>query len=139
MIMDWETIARQISHAASTKIVLLVMDGLGGLPVNGQTELEAADTPHLDALAARSACGVTDPVLMGVTPGSGPSHLALFGYSPTKYLLGRGILEALGVEGEDGQDHEQSEHADRVDRSQRKGGPLLAVRHALGESRLHQR
>jgi 2,3-bisphosphoglycerate-independent phosphoglycerate mutase len=95
--MDWETIFREISIQTDSKIILFVMDGLGGLPVKGKTELEAAHTPNLDALAAQSVCGLTDPVFMGITPGSGPAHLSLFGYDPTKYILGRGILEALGV------------------------------------------
>jgi 2,3-bisphosphoglycerate-independent phosphoglycerate mutase len=95
--MNWENIVQQISVKTDSKIILLVMDGLGGLPVQGKTELEAAQTPNLDTLAAKSVCGLTDPVFMGITPGSGPAHLSLFGYDPTKYILGRGILEALGV------------------------------------------
>ena len=94
--MEWEDLARELCQQTDSKIVLLVMDGVGGLPVDGRTELETARTPHLDALAARGVCGVTDPVAMGITPGSGPAHLAIFGYDPLKYRIGRGILEALG-------------------------------------------
>jgi 2,3-bisphosphoglycerate-independent phosphoglycerate mutase len=94
--MEWEDLARELSQTTDSKIVLLVMDGVGGLPVGGRSELEAARKPNLDELARRAVCGLSDPVLMGITPGSGPAHLALFGYDPLKYQLGRGILEALG-------------------------------------------
>ena len=94
--MEWENLARELATPTDTKIVLLVIDGLGGLPRNGKTELESAQTTHLDRLALHGCCGVTDPVFMGITPGSGPAHLGLFGYDPLKYQLGRGILEALG-------------------------------------------
>jgi 2,3-bisphosphoglycerate-independent phosphoglycerate mutase len=94
--MEWEDLARELSQQTDSKIVLLVMDGVGGLPVDGRSELEAARKPNLDELAKRGVCGVSDPVMMGITPGSGPAHLALFGYDPLKYRLGRGILEALG-------------------------------------------
>ena len=86
--------------SSSSKIVLLVVDGLGGLPHpdTGRSELETANLPNLDAMARESACGMTTPVLPGVAPGSGPGHLALFGYDPLKYIIGRGALEALGID-----------------------------------------
>lgn len=81
------------------KMVLLVMDGLGGLPhpETGLTELEAARTPTMDRLAREGSCGLSVPVAAGVTPGSGPGHLGLFGYDPQRYVVGRGVLSALGV------------------------------------------
>jgi 2,3-bisphosphoglycerate-independent phosphoglycerate mutase len=91
---------RELAQAGDTKIVLLVLDGLGGLPHpdTGRTELEAAYTPHLDRLARESVCGFTVPVGAGITPGSGPGHLALFGYDPMVYKIGRGALEAVGID-----------------------------------------
>src|SRR3984885_14308853 len=92
-------LVRELREPNTTKIVLLVADGLGGLPIEpgGPTELEAAQTPHLDALAREGTCGLSLPVLPGITPGSGPGHLGLFGYNPLEYRIGRGVLEALGI------------------------------------------
>lgn len=90
---------RDLLHPNDTKIVLLVMDGLGGLPIEpgGPTELEAAATPNMDRLAAEGVLGQTVPIRYGVTPGSGPAHLSLFGYDPLVYEIGRGVLEAFGI------------------------------------------
>ncbi len=90
---------RRIARAGESRIILLIADGLGGYPHpdTGRSELEAARLPNLDALARKSACGLTVPVAPGITPGSGPGHLALLGYDPVRHHVGRGVMEALGV------------------------------------------
>ncbi|MBE3577257.1 MAG: 2,3-bisphosphoglycerate-independent phosphoglycerate mutase [Limnochordales bacterium] len=92
-------VLQQLVTEANTKLVLLVMDGLGGLPHpdTGKTELETARTPNLDRLARSSSVGLHTPVAPGITPGSGPGHLGLFGYDPVQHEVGRGVLSALGV------------------------------------------
>jgi 2,3-bisphosphoglycerate-independent phosphoglycerate mutase len=95
---DFDVI-RALTYSSSTKVVLLVLDGLGGLPMEpgGPTELEAANTPNMDRLAREGMLGLMHPVRMGISPGSGPGHLGLFGYDPLKYVIGRGVLEAVGI------------------------------------------
>jgi 2,3-bisphosphoglycerate-independent phosphoglycerate mutase len=92
-------LVRELAEQATSKIVMLVADGLGGLPLEpgGKTELETAVTPNLDRLAARGTSGSSIPVLPGITPGSGPGHLGLFGYDPLEFKIGRGALEATGI------------------------------------------
>src|SRR5215813_10735331 len=91
---------RSLAQPGTAKIILCSLDGLGGLPrpETGKSELETARIPNLHALAARSACGLIRHVGPGVTPGSGPGHLGLFGYDPLRYPVGRGVLEALGID-----------------------------------------
>lgn len=98
--MEFEFIRPLLKEDQKSKIVLLVMDGLGGLPMHhgGKTELESAHTPNMDALAEKSMLGLHHSVPFGITPGSGQAHLGLFGYNPTKYEIGRGVLSALGVD-----------------------------------------
>ena len=97
--MDNLELIKGIARPSPTKIVLLVLDGLGGLPKpeTGKTELETANTPNLDQLVTKGVCGLTNPVNPGITPGSAPGHLALFGYNPVSYNIGRGVLEAIGI------------------------------------------
>lgn len=97
--MDMLPILTELSQKTPTKILLVVLDGVGGLPQTpgGPTELAAAHTPNLDALAQKSALGLLTPVYPGLAPGSGPGHLSLFGYDPFKYLVGRGALSAIGI------------------------------------------
>jgi len=91
---------KKLSHMSPSKIVLLIIDGVGGLPhaETGKTELESAEKPNLDQIAKESICGLVDPISPGITPGSAPGHLAIFGYDPVKYNIGRGIIEALGID-----------------------------------------
>ncbi len=99
MGVESSNVVESIVRDSGGKMVLLIADGLGGLPhpETGLTELETAKTPNLDALAAESVTGHHVPIGPGITPGSGPAHMALFGYDPVKYEIGRGVLEALGI------------------------------------------
>src|SRR5581483_9985327 len=95
----WPMDVTPLIQAADTKILLVVMDGLGGYAdTQHGTELEEANTPNLDRLAAEGVCGLAEPVGPGITPGSGPGHLGLFGYDPETFELGRGALSAAGLD-----------------------------------------
>lgn len=96
---DITTVWEHLAWQNDKKIIYLILDGLGGLPEPDQdgTELQVAHTPNLDHIAQCSSCGMLEIVGAGITPGSGPGHLALFGYNPFKWLVGRGILSALGI------------------------------------------
>jgi len=98
-MIEFENI-KKLSRKSPSKIVFLVMDGVGGLPhpETGKTELESARRPNLNHIARDSLCGLIDPISPGITPGSAPGHLAIFGYDPVKYNIGRGIVEALGID-----------------------------------------
>lgn len=98
--MDIQQLVETLHTENDSKIVLVVSDGLGGMPMEpgGKTELEAANTPHLDALVAQNVCGLSIPVLPGITSGSGPGHVGVFGYDPLRVTIGRGVLEALGID-----------------------------------------
>lgn len=97
--MDPMLVVERLAQQTDSRILLLVMDGLGDIPnAQGQTPLSAAHKPNLDRLVREGCCGRFDPVGPGITPGSGPGHLALFGYDPTQYEIGRGVLSAVGID-----------------------------------------
>ena len=98
--MNLDALYSELTLKTDAKLVLLVLDGLGDLATREQgnaTPLEAAATPNFDALAKDSAQGRMIPVAPGITPGSGPGHLGLFGYDPLEFQVGRGVIEALGL------------------------------------------
>lgn len=99
MSVNIHDLTRDLFLKNDSKIVMLVADGLGGLPMTpgGKTELETAQTPNLDGLAVAGVQGGSIPVFPGISPGSGPGHLGLFGYDPIAYPIGRGALEATGI------------------------------------------
>lgn len=96
--MDYR-ILQDLALEEGGKIVYLILDGVGGLRMEGWegTELQVARTPNLDRLASQSVCGLLDPIWPGITPGSGPAHFAIFGYDPLQFEVGRGVLAALGI------------------------------------------
>ena len=96
--MDFD-LAKKLTIHNDSKVVLMILDGVGGIPggPEGKTELETASTPNLDALARDGICGLHQPIAAGITPGSGPAHISVFGYDPIQHQVGRGVLAALGL------------------------------------------
>ena len=97
----YKGLTEELARTTDSRILLAVIDGVGDVSnteLGGRTPLEAAETQHLDRLASESALGLHTPVSTGITPGSGPAHLALFGYDPVTFNVGRGVLAALGME-----------------------------------------
>src|SRR5580700_2086793 len=98
--MNLDALYSELTLKTKTKLVLVVLDGLGDIATKEQnylTPLEAAHTPNLDKIAKDSAQGRMIPAAPGITPGSGPGHLGLFGYDPLEFQVGRGVIEALGL------------------------------------------
>jgi 2,3-bisphosphoglycerate-independent phosphoglycerate mutase len=95
-----QELIKTIARSTPSKIIMLVLDGLGGLPdpKTGKTELETASTPNFDKLISQGVCGLSEPIGSGITPGSAPGHTALFGYDPITVNVGRGVLEAVGID-----------------------------------------
>ena len=98
-MMITQEFLKKLVTTNENKIVLVVFDGLGGLPDgSGKTELETAKHPNIDKLIENGICGFSDPIAPGITPGSGPAHVALFGYNPLEHEIGRGLLDTLGID-----------------------------------------
>ena len=98
--MNLDALYSELTLKTQAKLVLVVLDGLGDIATKEQnylTPLEAATTPNLDQIAKNSAQGRIIPAAPGITPGSGPGHLGLFGYDPLEFQVGRGVIEALGL------------------------------------------
>ncbi len=126
--MDRLNLYRSLARPADTRILYYIVDGIGGLPPSpgGKTELETAATPTFDRLANEGSTGLVTPVAPGVAPGSGPGHLALFGFDPLETTVGRGVLAALGV----GFDLQPSDVAARINFCTLDGDGNVADRRA---------